>query len=92
MEKTVNQKAWFLVVPVLLATALILVVFRLRPEARTTLIKSPARIRPADRRVLPFLLAMWIGGTTKASEPMLPSPTVPNSKAATISMVMKLSE
>ena len=46
-----------LVVPVLLATALVLVVFRLRPEARTTLIKSPARIRPADRRVLPFLLA-----------------------------------
>lgn len=45
-----------LVVPVLLAAALALVAFRLQPESRTALIKRPARIRPNDRRVLPFLI------------------------------------
>lgn len=46
-----------LVVPVLLAIGLALVMFRLRREPRTALIQRPARIRPTDARVLPFLLA-----------------------------------
>lgn len=46
-----------LVVPVLLALGLWLVMFRLRREPRTSLIKHPARISPTDQRVLPFLLA-----------------------------------
>ncbi|RCS62077.1 MULTISPECIES: MFS transporter [Microbacterium] len=44
-------------VPVLLIAGLSIVGFRLRREPRTTLIDDPARIRPTDPRVWPFLLA-----------------------------------
>lgn len=44
-------------VPVLLALGLVLVVFRLRRETRVELIERPARVRPTDPRVWPFLLA-----------------------------------
>lgn len=43
-------------VPVLLVGGLLLVVVRLRPEERTSLIAKPARVRPTDTRVWPFLL------------------------------------
>ncbi|WP_181274284.1 MFS transporter [Brevibacterium oceani] len=46
-----------IVVPVLLAVGLVLVIFVLRPEPRHELIAEPARIRPGDTRVWPFLLA-----------------------------------
>lgn len=45
------------VVPVLLTLALVLVAGRLRREPRHELIPEPARIRPTDHRVWPFLLA-----------------------------------
>lgn len=45
------------VVPVLLAIALLVVVVRLRREPRHELIPDPARVRPFDPRVWPFLLA-----------------------------------
>lgn len=44
-------------VPVLLGLGLLLVVFRLRRETRIELIERPARVRPTDPRVWPFLLA-----------------------------------
>lgn len=44
-------------VPVLLAAALVLLSSRLRREPRTVLIENPARVRPFDPRVWPFLLA-----------------------------------
>lgn len=44
-------------VPVLLAAALVLLALRLRREPRTVLIENPARVRPFDPRVWPFLLA-----------------------------------
>lgn len=44
-------------VPVLLAAALALVALRLRREPRHELIPDPARVRPTDTRVWPFLLA-----------------------------------
>ncbi len=44
------------VVPVLLAVALILVATRLRREPRHELIPEPAKVRPTDPRVWPFLL------------------------------------
>ena len=45
------------VVPILLGVGLVLVLFVLRREPRHELIADPARIRPADTRVWPFLLA-----------------------------------
>lgn len=44
------------VVPVLLAIALALVAARLRREPRHELIPDPARVKPTDTRVWPFLL------------------------------------
>lgn len=44
-------------VPVLLGFGLLLIGFRLRRETRTELIERPARVRPNDPRVWPFLLA-----------------------------------
>ncbi len=44
-------------VPVLLAVALVLVTARLRRETRRELIPEPAKVRPTDPRVWPFLLA-----------------------------------
>lgn len=44
-------------VPVMLGIGLVVVLMRLRPEARTTLIEKPASVRPTDRRVWPFLVA-----------------------------------
>lgn len=46
-----------LVVPLLLLIALAVVAFRLRRETRTELIETPARVRPFDTRVWPFLVA-----------------------------------
>lgn len=45
------------VIPALLALGAVLVAARLRPEPRSDLIENPARIRPSDGRVWPFLLA-----------------------------------
>jgi MFS transporter, DHA1 family, tetracycline resistance protein len=44
-------------VPVILAIGVVLVATTLRPEPRTELIATPARVRVLDRRVWPFLLA-----------------------------------
>ncbi|MEV2277392.1 MFS transporter [Nocardiopsis sp. NPDC049922] len=44
-------------VPVLLGLGLVLVAFRLRRESRAELIEQPARVRPTDPRVWPFLFA-----------------------------------
>lgn len=44
-------------VPVLLGLALVLLAVRLRRERRHELIERPARVRPTDRRVWPFLAA-----------------------------------
>ncbi|GAA5063756.1 MFS family permease [Thermocatellispora tengchongensis] len=44
-------------VPILLALGLVLVAFRLRRETGTELIGRPAKVRPTDPRVWPFLLA-----------------------------------
>ncbi|MGL5927397.1 MAG: MFS transporter [Dermatophilaceae bacterium] len=44
-------------VPVLLAVALALVALRLRREPHHELIRDPAKVRPTDARVWPFLLA-----------------------------------
>jgi hypothetical protein len=46
-----------LAVPVLLLVALLLVAVRLRREPRHELIAAPARVRPSDPRVWPFLVA-----------------------------------
>ena len=46
-----------IVVPILLLAGLGIVAFRLRKEARTELIEKPARVRPFDRRIWPFLVA-----------------------------------
>jgi DHA1 family tetracycline resistance protein-like MFS transporter len=46
-----------IVVPFLLLAALGVVAFRLRRETRTELIEKPARVRPFDTRVWPFLVA-----------------------------------
>jgi MFS transporter, DHA1 family, tetracycline resistance protein len=46
-----------IVVPFLLAAALVVVAFRLRRETRTELIEKPASVRPFDTRVWPFLVA-----------------------------------
>lgn len=46
-----------IVVPVLLAGALLVVAFRLRREPRTELIEDPVHVRPFDTRVWPFLVA-----------------------------------
>jgi MFS transporter, DHA1 family, tetracycline resistance protein len=46
-----------IVVPCLLGLGLLLVLLRLRPEPRTTLIETPLSVRPGDSRVWPFLLA-----------------------------------
>lgn len=54
--------AWFglmvpiVAVPVLLALALTLALFRLRPEPSRVLVAAPARVRPTDPRVWPFLV------------------------------------
>lgn len=45
------------VVPFLLLAGLSVVAFRLRRETRTELIEKPARVRPFDTRVWPFLVA-----------------------------------
>lgn len=42
-------------VPILLGAGLLLIVFALRQEPQTELIKEPVRIKPTDRRVWPFL-------------------------------------
>ncbi|WP_017600980.1 MFS transporter [Nocardiopsis lucentensis] len=44
-------------VPALLVLGLALIAFRLRREPRTELVERPARVRPTDARVWPFLLA-----------------------------------
>ncbi|OLM17832.1 MULTISPECIES: MFS transporter [unclassified Pseudonocardia] len=44
-------------VPVLLGAGLVLVATRLRREPRAELVEEPARVRPTDPRVWPFLLA-----------------------------------
>lgn len=46
-----------IVVPFLLMAGLGVVAFRLRRETRTELIEKPARVRPFDTRVWPFLVA-----------------------------------
>lgn len=46
-----------IVVPFLLLAGLSVVAFRLRRETRTELIEKPARVRPFDTRVWPFLVA-----------------------------------
>jgi MFS family permease len=46
-----------IVVPFLLLAGLGVVAFRLRRETRTELIEKPARVRPFDTRVWPFLVA-----------------------------------
>ncbi|UOQ60293.1 MFS transporter [Leucobacter rhizosphaerae] len=46
-----------IVVPILLALGLVAVVCVLRRESRAELIERPARVRPFDTRVWPFLLA-----------------------------------
>lgn len=46
-----------IVVPILLLAGLGIVAFRLRKEARTELIEKPARVRPFDTRIWPFLVA-----------------------------------
>lgn len=46
-----------IVVPFLLLAGLGIVAFRLRRETRTELIEKPARVRPFDTRVWPFLAA-----------------------------------
>lgn len=46
-----------IVVPFLLLAGLGIVAFRLRRETRTELIEKPARVRPFDTRVWPFLVA-----------------------------------
>lgn len=46
-----------IVIPLLLAAALVTLMVRLRREEGTELIERPARVRPFDRRVWPFLLA-----------------------------------
>ena len=46
-----------IVVPILLFACLLLVATRLRREPRHELVADPARIRPSDPRVWPFLLA-----------------------------------
>lgn len=45
------------IVPVLILCGALLVAFRLRGDAKTTLIENPARVNPCDSRVWPFLLA-----------------------------------
>ncbi|SJM50039.1 MFS transporter [Gulosibacter sp. 10] len=44
-------------VPIMLLLGLLLVLLRLRPEDRTSLIEKPVRVRATDGRVWPFLLA-----------------------------------
>ncbi len=44
-------------VPVLLGIGLILIVFVLRKEPQTALVKNPIHIKPSDSRVWPFLLS-----------------------------------
>lgn len=46
-----------IVVPFLLLAGLSVVAFRLRRETRTELVQAPARVRPFDTRVWPFLVA-----------------------------------
>lgn len=45
------------VAPLLLAVAAVLVITKLRPDAKHTLIAKPASVRPFDSRIWPFLLA-----------------------------------
>lgn len=44
-------------VPVLLGIGLILIVFLLNKEPKTELVANPARIKPTDRRVWPYLVS-----------------------------------
>ncbi|KAM9861592.1 MFS transporter [Leucobacter sp. BZR 635] len=46
-----------IVIPALLALAALVTLVSLRPEPRHELIEHPARVRPTDSRVWPFLLA-----------------------------------
>lgn len=45
------------VVPIVLGTGLLLLIFRLRPEPAKDLIRNPAHVSPFDKRVWPYLAA-----------------------------------
>lgn len=53
----IGMMAPLIVVPILLAGGLALVVLRLHRQPAASLVRHPARIRPTDTRVWPFLLA-----------------------------------